>query len=168
MRSSRVSEYGCSRLVREILAEPPLGLGEGDPFLLRVVRDLIATDAPPGEVARLRMAEVEAAHARARRRRIRLREPNARPSGLEQVEEGALLRVVRTGGVPERRTNASKPLADSLLVRKRLVGRVPLVSSELVEPLRVRLGESVGQRSHHDRVVVVQIRREVVRKLLAA
>src|SRR6478672_7942713 len=134
MRASRVSQYGCSRLVGEVLAEPALALGEGDPLSLRVVRDLIATDATDGEVARLRMAEVEAAHARPRRRRIGLREPDARPPGFEQLEQSVLLRVVGTRWVPERRTNSSEPLADAFLARERLVGRVPRTSGHLVEP----------------------------------
>src|SRR5438105_8464064 len=46
------------RLVRQVRAEPALGLGERDALAGGVVGDLIAGDAADGEVARLRMAEV--------------------------------------------------------------------------------------------------------------
>src|SRR5262245_17670388 len=102
MRASPVSEYGRLRLVREVLTEPPLGLGERHALPLRVVGDLVATHPPDREVARLRVAEVETADARTRCRRVRLGEPDARLVCGEQPEQGALLGVVRTGGIPER------------------------------------------------------------------
>src|SRR6476620_5052556 len=55
------------RLVGEVLAEPALHLAGGDSFSARVVRDLVAADSSDGEVARLRMAKVDAADARAGR-----------------------------------------------------------------------------------------------------
>ena len=53
-----------------------------------------------------------------------------------------------------------------LLPGKLLAGRVPLVARLLVQPLRERLGEPVGERADHDRPVVVELGGEAVRELL--
>ena len=74
----------------------------------------------------------------------------------QQVEEQALLGVVRAGRVARGRPDAAVALADELLDRERLVGAVaPVGTRLLVQPLRQRLGQAVGERLDHDRAVVV-------------
>ena len=152
--SARRAIYGSyARFWRSHRSASPSGM----PFRSRVVGDLVAADPPDREVARLRVAEVEAAHARARRRRARLGETDPRPLGVEQREQRLLLGVVGARRIAERRADAAEPLGDPLLVRQRLGGRVPLVPRTLVETLGERLGEPVGERADHDRAVVVVV-----------
>ena len=49
-----------------------------------------------------------------------------------------------------------------------LAGRVPLAACPLVQPLRERLGEPVGERLRHDRAVVVVLGLEPRRELVGA
>src|SRR4051794_2659076 len=51
------------RVVAEVGREPALGLGDREALPAGVVGDLVAPDAADGEVPRLRMGQVDAAHA---------------------------------------------------------------------------------------------------------
>ena len=116
-----------------------------------VVLDLVAPDAPDGEVAHLRMPEVDAADARGRNHRAALRERHADVLGAEQVEELPLLAVVRAGGVPEGGPDAAKALRDQLFGRELAALLVPLLPRDLVQVLGERLGKAVGERLRDDR-----------------
>ena len=80
---------GASGVVGEVRPQPALGLGHGRCRLRAgVVLDLVAADPADGEVARLRVGEVEAADARRRASSRRSRSARGRPrSALEQVEQ---------------------------------------------------------------------------------
>src|SRR2546425_5730912 len=84
-----------ARVVREIRAKPALHVCERQPLAGGIVLDLVAADAADGEIPRLRMPQVDAAHARCRDHRARLRERDADVFGAEQLEELELLAVVR-------------------------------------------------------------------------
>src|SRR5262249_52089184 len=114
-------------LVGEVLAKPALGFRDRHPLPSGVVRDLVLADSADREVARLGVAEVEAAHARPRRRRARFRETDAGLGRVEQAEQRALLGVVRARRVAERRPDAAEALPDQLIPGQRLARRVPLV-----------------------------------------
>src|SRR5437773_9676385 len=143
------------RLIRQIWAEPALGLGERDSLPGGVVGDLVAGDPADREVARLRMVEVQAADARAGDRGEVLRQLHPGAVGAEQLEELRLLAVVGARGVAEGRPDTAVALGDQLLARKALVLVPPVASRLLVEELRERLGEPVGNRLDHDRAIVV-------------
>src|SRR5580765_384452 len=106
------------------------------------------------------MREVDAAHARGRRHSIALREREASLLGAEQREQLRLLAVVRAGGIPERGTDAAEALGNQLFRRELRALLVPGAARDLVQVLRERLGETVGERLDHDRVVVVVLRGE--------
>ena len=79
----------------------------------------------------------------------------ARLADVQELEQGPLLAVVRARRVAERRSRPAVALLDQLLAGELLVGRVPLAADLLVEVLRERLREAVGERLRHDRPVVV-------------
>src|SRR3970040_333544 len=83
------------RHVAQVRGQPALGLCDGPHLAPRVVLDLVARDPPDGEVARLRMAEEDAADGCRRRHGVRLGQSEADLLGAEQVEERPLLGVVR-------------------------------------------------------------------------
>ena len=91
------------------------------------------------------MSEVEPVDGGARGRGVRLGEPEACLLRAEELEERPLLRVVGAGRVAERGPDAAIPLGDEVGPRELLVGRVPGTPCALVEPLRERLGEPVGE-----------------------
>ena len=79
-------------------------------------------------------------------------------SGLQQVEQLALLAVVRAGGVAEGGPDAAIPLGDQVVARELLVGAVaPVAARARVQVLGERFGQPVGERLDHDRVVVVVV-----------
>src|SRR5262249_46627913 len=141
--------------VPEIRREPALRLLEGNGLAGGVVLDLVEGDAADGDVARERMRKIDAADGRGRRHRERLGQRYGRCIlGPEEIEELALLRVVWTGGVAERRANAAEPLRSELVAREPLVRLVPGAAHELVKVLGERLGEAVGEGLDPDRAVV--------------
>ena len=76
--------------------------------------------------------------------------------------------MVGAGRIAEGGPDPAEALGDQLLVRQRLVGRVPLAARPLVQPLGERLGEPVGERLDHDRAVVVVLGLEAIGELVAA
>src|SRR6185312_12098504 len=97
----------------------------------------------------------DAADARARDHRARLGERDAGLLRSEQLEELLLLGVVGARGIAERRPDAAKALVDELFARQPVALLVPRTPRPLVQPLRERLREPVGERLRHDRAVVV-------------
>src|SRR5262249_12360985 len=104
-------------LVGEVRPEPALGLRHGTALARGIRGDLVAVDPADGEVARLRVMQVDAGHGRRGRDGERLGEREAVRLGAEQLEELRLLRVVRAGRVAEGRPDAAVALGDQLLVR---------------------------------------------------
>src|SRR5712691_6887959 len=144
-------------LVGQVGPEPALGLGERDALAGAVILDLVESHAADREVARLRVVEVDAAHARAGDRRERLRQLHAGALGPQQPEELPFFRVVRTGRVAEGRPDAAIALRDQVLLRAALLLVAPVEARLLVQVLRERLGEAVGERLDHDRAIVVVV-----------
>ena len=104
------------------------------------------------------MGEVEAADRGGRRHREALGERHAGAPGLEQIEERALLTVVRTGRIPKRRTDAAISLGDEVVGREAFLSPVPpLAPRARVQVFGERFGESIRKRLDHDRVVVVEV-----------
>src|SRR5262249_26438744 len=103
------------------------------------------------------MAEIDAAHARRRQHGERLRQVDARGSGVEEAEELRLLAVVWTGRIAERRTDAAEALVQQVGLYELLARRVPLAPRALVQPLRKRLRQAIRQGLRHDAVVIVVI-----------
>src|SRR3954454_22686850 len=133
-------------LVAAIRAEPALGLLERHALSGRIVLDLVAREPTHGEVPSERVREVDAADSRGLRHRVRLGQGGAgRPLGAEQVEELALLGVVRASRIAECGPDAAEALRRELLTREVLLGLVPLAPHALVQILRERLGEAVGE-----------------------
>ncbi|MNQ88157.1 hypothetical protein D3C85_1034110 [compost metagenome] len=77
--------------------------------------------------------------------------------GIEQLEQGAFLGVVRAGGVAGGRADALVLLPDQILVAQLFVRLVapPGLAHLLVQPFGAGFGQTVGQGLDHDRVVVV-------------
>src|SRR5689334_24652954 len=71
------STHLIGRLVVQVGPEPAFDLADRHAFARVVVLDLIAIDLAEAEVTRLRVSEVEAAHARAGPHRARLGEHHA-------------------------------------------------------------------------------------------
>ena len=123
---------------------------------------------PDGEVARVRVPEVDAADARGREV-IAHDSVSSIPDVLcaEEVEELALLRVVGAGGVAERRADAAEALRDQM---SSLDSCVPVSyhsrRATLVQVLGERLGKAVGESLGHDRAVVVVLGLEAGRELV--
>src|SRR5439155_26227566 len=97
-------------LVPQVRAEPPLRLLHARAPAGRVVLDLVPAHPADGEVARLRMGEIDAADRGNRGHRERLRQLEPDELGVEELEELALLRMVRTGRIPEGRPDAADAL----------------------------------------------------------
>src|SRR5205085_10506174 len=72
------------RLVAEVRPEPPLDLGERHALADRIVLDLVAAHASDREEARLRMSEIDPAHARPGDHRARLRQRDTGVLGAQQ------------------------------------------------------------------------------------
>src|SRR4029450_1556733 len=97
-RSHRVRTLA---LVVEVRGEPALRRGDIHALPPRVVLHLVALDLAHTEVLGLRVPEVVPAHCGGRQHGEALRQRDAGvPLGAQQVEHGALLRVVRAGGIP--------------------------------------------------------------------
>src|ERR1017187_9760639 len=77
------------------------------------------------------MAEVDAAHRGGGHHRERFGERDADRGRVEQREQRALLGVVGTRGIAERRTDATIGLVDELLWREVFGGRVAPVFAGL-------------------------------------
>ena len=109
------------------------------------------------------MGEVEAGDRGGRHHREAVGEGDAGPGvGLEQLEQRALLAVVRTGGIARRRADALVGLVDQGLVVQVLLRRIPpeFLADPLVQALGEGLGEPVGQRLEQDlRVRVLAVPR---------
>src|SRR5438067_1264027 len=103
--------------VGEIRRQPPLDIVDRLALAAGVVRDLILPDATHREVARVRVGEIQTAHARGRRHRRTFGQLDAKLARVEQIEQLELLAVIRACGIPERRTNASMTLAEHILRR---------------------------------------------------
>src|SRR5579859_1375028 len=145
-------------IVSETGRQPALGLLEGLALAARVVGGLVLADAPDAEVVRVRMREVPAAHRRRGPHREALGERDARAlRRAQEVEQRALLGVVGAGRVAGRGPDAAVLLRDEVVVPEPFVrGVAPqLPADALVQPLRERLGQPVGERLREDRVVVV-------------
>ena len=113
------------------------------------------------------MREVEAGDARGGPHRIALGELDPHRGRVEQREQRALAGVVGAGGIAERGADAAVALGDQVFVRELLVGAVaPLAARARVQVLGERLGEPVGERLHHDRVVVVEVLLERAREVV--
>ena len=79
--------------------------------------------------------------------------------GSSSLPQRRLLRVIRTGRIAGRGADAAILLADQLIVREALLGRVApeLAAHALVHALGERLREAIGERLQHDaRIVVVR------------
>src|SRR5437773_2174660 len=81
-------------LVAQIRREPALRLGPRQARARCVVGDLVAIEAADGEIARIRVREVEARHARRGPHRIVLGERDPDSGRVEQREERTLARVI--------------------------------------------------------------------------
>src|SRR5918997_5198925 len=154
--------------VGEIRAQPSLGLSDRDSLPRRVVLRLVATDPADGEIARLRMSEVDPADAGGRRGGERLRQLDPELLGAEQPEERLLLAVVGTGGIAVGRPDAAVALGDQLVIREAWALLVPLAPCLLMEVLGERLCQTVRERLDHDRPVVVVLALVPARELVGA
>ena len=76
---------------------------------------------------------------------------------LQQIEENSFLAVIGTSRISGRRTDAAVFLGHQFFIRQLLVGRVPGQPRLAMQHLRQPLGQPVGQRFGHDRVVVVVV-----------
>ena len=114
------------------------------------------------------MREVDAADARGRRHRERLGEREPGVLRAEEREQLRLLAVVGAGRIAERGPDPAEALREQLLRRELRAGLVPRAARGLVEVLGERLGEAVGERLDHDRVVVVVLGREARGELVGA
>src|SRR5204862_7995806 len=125
----------------EIRPQPALRLGDRHALPRRVVLDLVASDAADGEVAGLRVAEVEPADARSGQRGERLGQLQPGPCRDEEREQLRLLAVVGAGRIAERRPDAAIVLSEQVVAREALARRVPLPAGALVDPFREGLRE---------------------------
>ena len=159
-----------ARLVAKIRCEPSFDLGHSHALTPSVVFDLVARDAIDGEVARVRMREVEAADRSGWEHGEVLRERDAGALlGGEQVEEDSLLGVVGARGVAGRRPDAAVLFVDELLVTQILVSAVtPVRAGALVQQLGERFGQPIGQGPDHDGVIVVMIGLEAAHEFSGA
>ena len=89
--------------------------------------------------------------------------------GAEQREQLRLLAVVRAGGIAERGPDAAEALARSARsLGSCSSGAYHSRRATLVQLLGERLGEAVGERLDHDRVVVVVLGLEARGELVGA
>src|SRR6186997_2271729 len=105
----------AARLVGEVRPEPAFGLRQRPTLASRVRGNLAAVDPADGEVARLRVVQVDAGDSCRGRHGERLRQREAVLLRAEQLEQLRLLRVVGTGRVAEGRPEAAVALGDQLL-----------------------------------------------------
>src|SRR5918995_6886557 len=119
-RAQNSSGCGGSRfwLVREIGAQPPFDLREGHSRPRGVVLRLVAPDPADGEVAGLRMRQVDAADAGGRRGRKRLCQLDAEVLRGQEPEERLLFAVIGAGRVTVSRADAPEALGDQLVARE--------------------------------------------------
>src|ERR1051326_1830727 len=143
-------------IVGEARGEQTFGFAHLDPLSRGVRRYLIAVDLAEIEVARLGMREIETGDGRGGNHRVALRELDPERLGVEQLEELLLLGMFRARRIPEGGPDAAILLLDEIFPAELLAPPVsPLASRPLVQALRERFGEPVGESLHHDRAVVV-------------
>ena len=155
-RHENQSPHGLSQIGRE----PPAASSRDEPFAPREVGELVFPDPADGEVLRVGMREIEARH---RRRRAASRSfPSAScraRSARRRSNSGAFDRVIGTRRITRRRDECRDTPRGSAREVERLVGRrsySPQLATHLgVQPLGESLGQTIGQRLQHDRVVVV-------------
>src|SRR5579885_2681151 len=152
----------------QVRAQPALDLLDRSLLARGVVLELVAPDPADGEVACLRVGEVEAADRRGRGHRVALGQVDPEPPRPQEVEQLALLAVVGAGRVAERRADAPEPLRDQVLAGEALLRRVPLPPGARLQPLREGLREPVGERLDDDRPVVVVLGGEARGQLVGA
>src|SRR5690606_6760554 len=107
--------------------------------------------------------EVEAAHRRGRRHRIAFGELHADAlARAEQLEQRPLHRMVGTGRVAWRGTDAAVALRDQRRIVESLVGRIApaLAPHALVQPFGEGAAETAGEALEHASVVAVVRRLE--------
>src|SRR5262249_46074394 len=134
--------------------EPLVGLLDAPAFALGVILDLVTLDFADAEIMALRMAEIEATYERARPHRKALGELDANAAlAVEQAEQLLLLAVVGLRRIARRRADAAILLGNQLDIAQPLVGRIgpELGSCALVQPLRERFRQPIGERLDHDR-----------------
>src|SRR5579862_264049 len=152
----------------EVLPQPAFDLGHGLALAGRVVLELVGADPADGEVARLRVREVETAHGRCGRHRERLGQVDPDRLRAQQAEELPLLAVVGARRIAERRPDAAEALRDELGRRELLVRRVPLAAHARMQPFGERLSKTVCERLDDDRAVVVVLAGVPCRELVRA
>src|SRR4051812_5481947 len=156
--SIKSRSVGILPFVVQVGRQPALDGGNIHRLAAGVILDLVALDFSHAEVLGLWVPEVVSAD---RRRWQHGKAFCKRDSSLllraQEVEEGTLLGVVRTRGIPRGRPNALKALLDEPLSVQVLI---PGVTPELrpnspVKHLSKRFGQPVGQSLGEDRFIVV-------------
>jgi hypothetical protein len=102
--------------------------------------------------------EVQTTHRCRRCHGTRFGESHTRAVRAEQRKQLRLFTVIRTGRIAERRTNAAISLVHEVIAGEALVRAVaPVLARACVQVFRKRFGEPIGERLHHDGVIVVVI-----------
>lgn len=85
---------------------------------------------------------------------------------VQQLPDGAFFGVFRTGRVSRRRANPPVVFADQILIAEVFIRRVAPVhlTHALVEVLGEGFRQAVGNRFHHDFIVIIVLRFERVRQ----
>ena len=76
--------------------------------------------------------------------------------------------MIRTGGIPEARSNAAVALVEEVFGGRPRIGDAPLLAGAGVQICRERLGEPVGERLRQNGVVIVVRAFELVREFVGA
>src|SRR5438094_551365 len=95
----------------EVRRKTPARLVEGNPRARRKIPELILADLADGEIARVRVREVEARHRCGGQHREALGHRHVDSVGFEESKQRPLHRVVGTSRITGRRTNAAILLA---------------------------------------------------------
>src|SRR5215203_1214957 len=146
------------RIIVEDRHQPFLRLVGRPAFALGVVLDLIALDLADAEIVAVGMAEIKSADGGTRPHRKTFGELDADLAlAFEQIEQRALLGMVRLRRIAWRRPDAAIFLRDEIVGRERLVdGIAPeLLWDALMRQLGECFRETISQCLHEDRRVVV-------------
>src|SRR5690606_10486863 len=120
----------ASRSVAEVRRQPRLHLFDRNALAARVLLDLIPADLAHREVARLGMVDVEPAHRSGRPHGEALGETDSDARlDIQEAEEGALLGVIRTGGIAGSGTDAAIALADQVFLGQILLRAEPALDA---------------------------------------
>src|ERR1043166_95868 len=157
-------------IVIQIRPKPALDFGQRHAFAQVIINDLIAPNFSDGKIFRLRMGEVESAHAAAGPHCERFGEFDAGLAlDVQQLPERLLFRVIGARRITCCRANAAIFFLNQIFYTEIFISaEAPFLARPFVKILGECFGKPVRKRLGHNRVVIVMLGFEFFYQLIEA